>query len=67
MFGDYNNLGAFSTDRFTLSLTFYYHPTFLEEIGLFMQYYHGTDYYNLYFDHRLDVLRLGIMTETLTF
>lgn len=67
MFGDFNQLDVFSAERLNLSLTFYYHPKFLEDIGLFVQYYHGTDYYNMYFDHRLDVLRFGFMTEKLIF
>lgn len=67
MFGEYNQLEAFSAERINLSLTFYYHPKFLEDIGLFVQYYHGSDYYNMYFSHRLDVLRFGLMTEKLRF
>lgn len=67
MFGEYNQLEAFSAERLNLSLTFYYHPKFLEDIGLFVQYYHGSDYYNMYFSHRLDVLRFGLMTEKLRF
>jgi hypothetical protein len=67
MFGNYNSLVSLSPERLNLSLTFYYHPKFLEDIGLFVQYYHGSDYYNMYFDHRLDVLRFGFMTETLRF
>lgn len=27
----------------------------------------GSDYYNIYFDHRLDILRFGLMTEKLRF
>lgn len=67
MFGNFNNLDAISADRLNLSLTFYYHPKFLEDIGLFIQYYHGSDYYNIYFGHWLDVIRLGLMTEKLRF
>lgn len=67
MFGNYNNLNLFSAKRLNLSVTFYYHPKFLEDIGLFVQYYHGSDYYNIYFDHRIDVLRFGFMTEKLRF
>ncbi|MBT3385570.1 MAG: hypothetical protein HN778_07675 [Prolixibacteraceae bacterium] len=67
MFGEYNNLDNFSLDRLNLSLTFYYHPKFLEDIGLFAQIYHGMDYYNMYFDHQIDVIRFGIMTEKLRF
>lgn len=67
MFGKVNNWDRISTDRLNLSLTFYYHPKFLEDIELFAQLYHGMDYYNMYFSHRLDVLRFGIMTEKLRF
>ena len=67
MFGAVNNWDRVSTDRLNLSFTFYYHPKFLEDIGLFVQYYHGLDYYNMYFSHRLDVLRFGLMTEKLRF
>ncbi len=67
MFGDYNHLKAFSSERLNLRLTFYYHPKFLEDIGLFVLYFHGTDYYNIYFNHRRDMLRFGLMTEKLSF
>lgn len=67
MLDRYNYLAALSGERFNLSFTFYYHPKFFEDIGLFFQYFHGSDYYNIYFDHRLDMLRIGIMTEKLRF
>lgn len=67
MFGDVNDWDRVSSDRLNLKLTFYFHPKFLEDVGLFVQYYHGLDYYNMYFRHKLDVLRFGIMTEKLRF
>lgn len=67
MFGNRNNLRAFSTRRLNLKFTFYYHPRFFEDIGFFIQAYHGMDYYNIYFSHRLSILRFGIMTEKLRF
>lgn len=67
MFGNVNNWTRVSSDRLNLTFTFYYHPKFLEDIGLFVQFYHGLDYYNMYFSHRLDVLRFGLMTEKLRF
>ncbi|NQU31909.1 MAG: hypothetical protein HQ521_01635 [Bacteroidetes bacterium] len=67
MFGDINNWQQLSLDRLNVNLTFYYHPTFLEEIGLFVQVYNGMDYYNIYFDNRIQIIRFGIMTEKLTF
>ena len=62
-----NDWDTFNFKRFNASLTFYYHPKFLEEIGFFVQLYHGVDYYNIYFEHRLDIIRFGIMTELLRF
>ena len=67
MFGELNNWDWYSLNRVNLKFTFYYHPKFLEDVGLFIQYYHGFDYYNNYFHHQLDVLRFGIMTEKLRF
>jgi hypothetical protein len=66
-FGDFNNWESTSIKRLNLNFTFYYHPNFLEDIGLFVQYYHGLDYYNMYFNHQLNVLRFGIMTEKMRF
>ena len=67
MFGNVNNWNTFSLDRLNLSLTFYYHPKFLEDIGFFTQIYYGMDYYNIYFNHKINVIRFGIMTEKLRF
>ncbi|MCF8379495.1 MAG: hypothetical protein K9H49_07960 [Bacteroidales bacterium] len=67
MFGDVNDWNGLSLNRLNLSLTLYYHPKFLEDIGFFTQLYHGMDYYNIYFDHKLDIVRFGIMTEKLRF
>ncbi len=67
MFGELNNWDWYSLNRINLKFTFYYHPKFLEDVGLFVQFYHGLDYYNIYFNHRLDVIRFGIMTEKLRF
>ena len=67
MLDNYNDLNVFDIDRLNVSFTFYYHPKFLEDIGLFVQFYHGMDYYNIYFDHQLSIIRFGIMTEILRF
>lgn len=67
MFGTVNDWNNFSTDRLNLGLTIHYLPRFFEDIGFFVQYYHGQDYYNIYFEHYLDVLRFGLMTEKLRF
>ncbi|WP_456422858.1 hypothetical protein [Lutibacter sp.] len=62
-----NNWDTFDLNRLNASLTFYYHPTFLEDIGFFIQFYHGIDYYNIYFQNQLDIIRFGFMTEILRF
>ncbi|MDY0142534.1 MAG: hypothetical protein RBR97_11635 [Bacteroidales bacterium] len=67
MFGSLNEWKIASINRLSLSFTFYYHPRFLEDVGLFVQYYQGLDYYNMSFNHQLYVLRFGIMTEKLRF
>ena len=67
MFDNINDWDTFNLKRFNIGLTFYYHPKFLEDIGFFVQLYHGMDYYNIYFQHQLDVIRFGIMTELLRF
>lgn len=67
MFGNINDWNNFSLNRLNLSLTFYYYPHFLEDIGLFTQIYHGSDYYNIYFDHEINMIRFGMMTNKLKF
>ncbi|WP_026838339.1 hypothetical protein [Gillisia sp. JM1] len=67
MIDNVNNWETFNLNRLTASLRFYYHPKFLEDIGLFVQFYHGMDYYNIYFHHQISVIRFGIMTEILRF
>lgn len=58
---------SLSTKRIIGKLTLNYHPSFLKEVGFFVQLYHGTDYYNIYFDHVINTIRMGIMTTKLQF
>ncbi|TYB76686.1 hypothetical protein ES676_04895 [Bizionia saleffrena] len=67
MLDNYNDLDVLDLERVNASLTFYYHPKFLDDIGLFIQFYHGMDYYNIYFERQLSIIRFGIMTEILRF
>lgn len=62
-----NDWDTFGTERFNGALTFYYHPDFLEDIGLFIRFYHGSDYYNIYFGRQLNIIQFGLMTEILRF
>lgn len=67
MFDKINNWNAFNLNRLNASLIVYYHPKFLEDLGFFVQLYHGRDYYNIYFQHQISTIRFGIMTEVLRF
>lgn len=67
MFDNINNWDTFNLNRLNASLIVYYHPKFLEDIGFFVQFYHGIDYYNIYFQHQISIIRFGIMTEILRF
>lgn len=67
MFGNVKGWEDFSSNRLNLKFTLYYHPRFFENIGFFTQVFHGRDYYNIYFNHQLDIIRFGIMTEKLRF
>lgn len=64
---DWDFIKNFSLKSLNLKFTFFYHPTFLEEIGLFIQLYHGMDYYNIYYTHHLEIVRFGLMTDKLRF
>lgn len=67
MLDNINNWDTFNSKRINASLIVYYHPKFLEDIGFFVQFYQGMDYYNIYFQHQISSIRFGIMTETLRF
>ncbi|MCF6184970.1 MAG: hypothetical protein L3J56_10200 [Bacteroidales bacterium] len=67
MFGDIYTWSNKNTDRLNIGLTAFYTPKFFEDIGFFINFYHGQDYYNIYFNHQINVIRFGIMTELLRF
>jgi len=67
MFGQVGDWSTLSANRLNLNFTFFYHPSFLEDIGLFVELYSGMDYYNIYFNEKVEVIRFGIMTEKLRF
>lgn len=67
MLDNFNNLDFFDINRLNASFTFYYHPKFLEDIGLFVQLYHGYDYYNINYQRQMSIIRFGLMTEILRF
>ncbi|MAN59629.1 MAG: hypothetical protein CMC08_07320 [Flavobacteriaceae bacterium] len=67
MFDNFNGFTTFDIKRLNFAATVFYHPSFLEDVGFFAKFYHGFDYYNIYFNERIDVLRFGLMIETLKF
>ncbi len=67
MFGDIYTQDANYFDRINVGFTAFYTPKFFEDIGFFINFYHGQDYYNIYFNHQLTIIRFGIMTELLRF
>lgn len=62
-----NDWELLDLNRLNAALTLYYHPKFLEDIGLFIQFYKGIDYYNIYYHNEISVIRFGLMTEILRF
>jgi len=67
MFGDTYTWSDKFVNRFNIGLKMFYAPKFFEDIGLFIELYHGQDYYNIYFNQQLNIIRFGIMTELLRF
>jgi len=65
--GEIKDTPTFSTDRFQMSVTYSYYPKFLEDIGFFVQFYQGKDFYNVYYNHDRTMLRFGLMTDKLRF
>ena len=67
LFGDVSNWNTFDKKRLELSLTVSYYPTGLEDVGLFVSFFRGRDYYNIYVDRQLPLISFGIVTEILRF
>jgi hypothetical protein len=53
--------------RFIASATFIYSPKWFNQLGFFIQYYRGQDYYNIWYPDTLSVLRIGITADPLEF
>jgi hypothetical protein len=53
--------------RFVGSATFIYSPKWFNQLGFFLQYYRGQDYYNIWYQDTLSVLRIGIIADPLEF
>lgn len=65
--GNMVDVNTFDTKRLIFRYTISYKPTFLNDVNLFVQYYYGQDYYNIYFNRTLKVLRFGLSAKTSIF
>jgi hypothetical protein len=50
-------------DRFQVWLTLGWAPSHRSDLSVFVNYFRGQDYYNIYYDQRLSVFRLGFATN----
>lgn len=65
LFGKLNDVKSYDFGkRFNFSITFNYHPEIFRDISFFLNFYSGSDYYNIYFDERINALRIGIQAFT---
>lgn len=65
--GNMTNVSTFDTKRLIFRYTISFKPSFLNDVTIFAQYYYGQDYYNIYFDRTLKVLRFGLAAKTSIF
>lgn len=65
IFGRLNNAGILDlAERLNASLTIAFRPGVLSDVGFFVNFYTGKDYYNIFFDERISVIRFGIQAFT---
>lgn len=61
LFGDMDAAPFFDTrERFNISFTIAYRPRALSDVSVFLNAYSGKDYYNMHFQQRLSVVRVGL-------
>lgn len=65
--GNLNNTKIIDSKRFILRYTLAFKPSFLNDVTLFTQYDYGQDYYNIYYNRKLNVFRIGIASNTYNF
>ncbi len=61
--GNMSGLKAYDINRLILKSTISFKPAIFKDVTLFAQYYFGQDYYNIYFERTLRVLRFGISAK----
>lgn len=61
LFGEMDNAKNFDAkERLNISATINYRPEVLKDVSLFANFYSGKDYYNMQFDRRIQVFRIGL-------
>lgn len=66
VFAGLDNVDAINIkERLLFNFTVSYHPRIAEDMSFFIQYYYGQDYYNIFFDRDISVLRIGLMSDQL--
>lgn len=61
LFGDLDDAAFFDVhERFNISFTIAYQPRALSDVSVFLNAYSGKDYYNMHFQQRLSVVRIGL-------
>lgn len=65
--GNMHNVKAIDAKRVVFRYTISFKPSFLNDVTIFAQYYYGQDYYNIYFNRTLSLVRFGIAAKTSLF
>jgi len=65
--GNVINTKSFDLKRLIFRYTVTYKPAYFRDVSFFIQYYYGQDYYNIYFNRTLKVLRFGLIAKTSIF
>ena len=61
--GDLYKTKTIDSKRLILQYTVAFKPAFLNDVTLFVQYDYGQDYYNIYYNRSLNVVRIGIASN----
>lgn len=65
--GKLANTRSMDKKRLILQYRLSYKPSYVNDITLFLQYDYGQDYYNIYYNRTLNVVRIGIASWTNVF
>ena len=52
-------------ERLLLSLKYAYHPSWMNELSFFAEFFQGQDYYNMRFERNLSIVRVGLISDPL--